>query len=71
MISQLKSTQIRVQLLNILGFFFKSSLELALMGKNFLINGFSGQEKKNMNETIMGMDRELRWQANNKIRQID
>ena len=70
MISQLKSTQIRVQLLNILGFFL-SSLELALMGKNFLINGFSGQEKKNMNETIMGMDRELRWQANNKIRQID
>ena len=41
------------------------------MGKNFLINGFSEQEKKNMNETIMGMDRELRWQANNKIRQID
>ena len=45
-ISQLKSTQIRVQLLNILGFFFESSLELALVGKNFLINGFSGQEKK-------------------------
>ena len=42
------------------------------MGKNFLINGFPGQKKKkNMNETIMGMDRELRWQANNKIRQID
>ena len=41
------------------------------MGKNFLINGFSGQEKKNMNETIMGMDRELRWQANNKNRKID
>ena len=32
---------------------------------------FQGKEKKNMNETIMGMDRELRWQANNKIRQID
>ena len=31
---------------------------------------FQGK-KKNMNETIMGMDRELRWQANNKIRQID
>ena len=45
-ISQFKSTQIRVQLLNILGFFFLSSLELALMGKNFLFNGFSGQGKK-------------------------
>ena len=71
MISQLKSTQIRVQLLNILGFFFKVHWNWRWWERISSLMAFQGKKKKNMNETIMGMDRELRWQANNKIRQID